>query len=72
LLSNTLQISGVIVLKPIIGFPFGQTIHCITLGKRVEIDQVGIELRAIDTGESCFATDQHSAAAAHARAIDHD
>jgi hypothetical protein len=42
------------------------------IGQRVEIDEVGIELRAVDTGIASLAPDGHATAAAHAGPVDHD
>jgi hypothetical protein len=45
----------------------GQTVH--QLG---EVDQVAVELGAVDAGELGLVADRHAAAAAHAGAVDHD
>ena len=38
----------------------------------VEIDQMAVEVRAVHAGELRLAADGQAAAAAHARAVDHD
>ena len=42
------------------------------VGQLGEVDQVGVELGPVDAGVARLAVDRHPAAAAHARAVDHD
>ena len=44
----------------------------LTSGELVEVDQVAVELGAVDTGELGLPADRHAAAAAHAGAVDHE
>ena len=44
----------------------------LTAGELVEVDQVTVELGAVDAGELDLAAHRHAAAAAHAGAVDHE
>ncbi len=46
-------------------------VHALTAHRLVEIDLVGVELRAIDAREARPSADRHAAGAAHARAVNH-
>jgi hypothetical protein len=47
-------------------------INGITLNELVEIDGVPVKLGSFDAGKTHFAVNGDAAAAAHARAVDHD
>ena len=46
-------------------------VHALTAHRLVEVDLVGVELRAVDAREARFAADRHAAGSAHARTVDH-
>ena len=46
-------------------------VHALTAHRLVEIDLVGVELRAVDAREARPSADRHAAGAAHARTVDH-
>ena len=47
-------------------------VHLLAAHRFVEINQMAVEVRTVDTGELGFAADRDAAAAAHAGAVDHD
>ena len=56
----------------LVGEPLFVDVHLRAHDRLVEVDLVRVEERAVDAGELRLAADGDAAAAAHARAVDHD
>src|SRR5687768_8552220 len=70
--AGSLDLFGPVLVEMRECCPLGIAIHAIALLQNFEVDVVGVELRPVDAGELAVVADQNAAAAAHARAVDHD
>ena len=53
------------------GLGFFRPVHCLTAHCLIKINLVSVKFRPLDAGKPGFATDRHTARAAHSGTIDH-